>query len=83
MPNLLNNLEPGKFPTEPPIPQVIHRFLESRRFETEDAFAKFVASKVAEECQPPYHEEVRKVKHYLRIVNPSTVIARINRILRG
>jgi len=78
----IEDLLPGEPIEEPPIPRAIHRFLQSRRFEAEDDFAKFVASRYAEECQPLYHEEVARIKHYFRTVDPSTAISRIDRILR-
>jgi len=79
----LEDILPGEPPTEPPIPKAIHRFLQSRRFEAENDFAKFVASRYAEECQPAYHEEVAKIKHYFRTVDPSTAIKRIDRIIHS
>lgn len=82
MPRLEDYL-PGELLGEPPIPRSIHRFLQLRRFEGEEAFVKFVASRYAEECQPPYHDEVRRIKKYLRVVNPGTVISRLDRIIQG
>lgn len=79
----LEDLLPGEPFKEPPIPRAIHYFLQSRRFEGEEAFAEFVASRYYEKCQPPYHAEVGRIKRYLRTVNLGTALSRLDRIIKG